>query len=1010
MSDARCPGPELVLLAAHDLLEDDDGARAHVEGCAACRALGAALERELAPPPPTCAPEALLPGLRARLAALDPRAPVADPALALRLLCTYCRGALERPDAAYCAGCLAPHHADCFAEHGRCAAPGCQGLEVVRTSAPPRARRRGPAPWLLLGSALAAAAGGGAVAALVTRPAAPPPVALTPAPSAAEEAVRAEVHALDDVLPAFAALPDEPPAAEPVWLTECRRALASRRVTINFPGTALSEVVAFMRDITGLNVVTGPGVDPDRLRVRLHLRDVVLEDALRLVAEQTGLLVEVRDEALLLGAPGARRVVDPRFPPSRPRAGPPPREALLRRAAGSATQALVTARGEAALRDPAGVELTDEGLLRVTQPEAGHRVVRAWLAEHRGAGRPAWPEDLAAAWFAPAPGPLEHPDEARARGHARALDERRVTLDVEGPLHEALGELGRLLAPDTPLRVDPAARAEAAPVRLQLRNVSAGAALRLLLAHGPTLVLDVDRDGLLVRPHDVPSLEQRLSAARWRARAGAERPELSSWRVTLNLAATPLLDALAFVRDITGLNVVVDPRVDASARVSVALEDVGLDEVLERLLAPQRLGVRVDGADVLHVVPRAEASLRPELAARAAPAGAFEQAIVVDAGGLAVALERTTGARVSLSPDAVGCRARVLVPAGATAAEVLALAEAQAGLGAAWTWLDGTDEPLLVLWAAQGDGPLAAAGARLAEEGRWAGAPLAARAALEGARERLREVLTGLARADRGADVAALRSALERARQADRALEEVLAGHAVLGADLGARREAVAGVVADLLLAHWEVTLADLRRAASERLVEEAARALAAAQAEGEREALRARHAALVKERDLVRRDARLEQARALSVVAQLEARLEALGGDGPGLRSAAEAARAALAAGRAWDEVLPGGWSAWWQAEQARAVEALCAGAARFHRAGFSSPTDEGGVAWAGAEATAGPGEPRWLVVAVDGAPVADLLDVVEPLGAAAEAGAPLTLTVVRGDARREVRVVVGD
>ncbi|MBX3468099.1 MAG: hypothetical protein KF878_14600 [Planctomycetes bacterium] len=1009
MSDARCPGPELVLLAAHDLLDDDDAARSHVEGCAACRALGAALERELAPPPPACAPEALLPGLRERLAALDPRTPSADPALALRLLCTYCRGALERPDAAYCAGCLAPHHADCFAEHGRCAAPGCHGLEVVRTAPPPPARPRRARTWLLLGSALAAAAGGGAVAALVA----------APAPEA--QTLRVEVHALDEVLPALAALPAAPGEAsdaEPAWLTEYRAALASRRVTLNFPGTSLADVVAFMQGITGRNVVVGPGVDPDALQVSLRVRSMVLDDALRLVAGQAGLVVGLRDEAIVLGAPGARRVVDPRFSPSRPQPGPPPREVLLRRAAASATQALVTALGAGALRAPAGVDLTDEGRLLVTQTDAGHRVVQAWLKELRADAGTPWPEDLAGAWFAPAPAPLEHPptnpDAARALHHAQALDERRVDLDVAGPLGEALEALAGMLSPDLPLRLDPAARAEAAPVRLQLRRVSVGAALRHLLAHGPTLVLDVDRDGLLVRPHDVPSLEHRLATARRRVRpdeAAAEATQrLEGRRITLSLDRRPLAEALDLVRDGTGLDVVLDPRAPGDARVSLRVEDVSVAEALDALLAPRGLGVRLAG-EVLHVGPRQEASLRPELATRPPPEGTFTAARALEVGPLTLELERLTGARVSLSPGAEACRGRVLVPAGATVAEALSLAEAQVGLRGVWTWLDGSEEPLLLLWADAGDGPLARAGRRLGQEGGWPEAPAAARAALEGARSRLRGALTALARAEQGADVAALRPAMERARQADRALEEVLAGRSVLGADLGAHRKEVAGAVADLLLQHWEVALADLRRASSERQVEESERALAAAPTEGERQALRARHEAFVKERDSVRRDAALEAARARSQVAIHEAGLRDLGGIGPGLLSALAAARAALAAGRAWDEVFPGGWSAWWQAEQARAARALCVGAARFHRAGFWSPnTDEGDVAWRGAEAPSEPGELGWLVVAVDGAPVADLLDVVEPLGAAAQAGASLTLTLVRGDARREVRVVLGD
>jgi hypothetical protein len=51
----------------------------------------------------------------------------------ITLRCTYCHGALEAT--VHCAGCLAPHHADCFAAHGRCSAPGCGARDVVKRGA-----------------------------------------------------------------------------------------------------------------------------------------------------------------------------------------------------------------------------------------------------------------------------------------------------------------------------------------------------------------------------------------------------------------------------------------------------------------------------------------------------------------------------------------------------------------------------------------------------------------------------------------------------------------------------------------------------------------------------------------------------------------------------------------------------------------------------------------------------------------------------------------------------------
>ncbi|MCO5165504.1 MAG: hypothetical protein M9894_03930 [Planctomycetes bacterium] len=59
------------------------------------------------------------------------------------LRCTYCHDALTRDEAAFCAACLAPQHAACRREHGRCAATGCAERGVVR---PRHARRSRWAP------------------------------------------------------------------------------------------------------------------------------------------------------------------------------------------------------------------------------------------------------------------------------------------------------------------------------------------------------------------------------------------------------------------------------------------------------------------------------------------------------------------------------------------------------------------------------------------------------------------------------------------------------------------------------------------------------------------------------------------------------------------------------------------------------------------------------------------------------------------------------------------------
>jgi len=60
------------------------------------------------------------------------------------LACTYCHAEAARDELAFCAGCLAPHHRECFAEHGRCSVQGCAGRGLVQpgAAAPRRAHRR----------------------------------------------------------------------------------------------------------------------------------------------------------------------------------------------------------------------------------------------------------------------------------------------------------------------------------------------------------------------------------------------------------------------------------------------------------------------------------------------------------------------------------------------------------------------------------------------------------------------------------------------------------------------------------------------------------------------------------------------------------------------------------------------------------------------------------------------------------------------------------------------------
>ncbi len=73
------------------------------------------------------------------------------------LACSFCRGSLARDQAVFCAGCIAPHHRECFAEYGQCAILGCGSVRTV-VSAPGRRRRAALVLAMIGASALAGAA------------------------------------------------------------------------------------------------------------------------------------------------------------------------------------------------------------------------------------------------------------------------------------------------------------------------------------------------------------------------------------------------------------------------------------------------------------------------------------------------------------------------------------------------------------------------------------------------------------------------------------------------------------------------------------------------------------------------------------------------------------------------------------------------------------------------------------------------------------------------------------
>jgi type II secretory pathway component GspD/PulD (secretin)/uncharacterized protein YqgQ len=94
---------------------------------------------------------------------------------------------------------------------------------------------------------------------------------------------------------------------EPDWIRDYRQVLKSRKVTLNFPDTPFSEVISFLQDITGLNITVSPQVDQEEVTVSLRLREIPLEDALKIILENTQLAMVFKDETLMITPPEEAR-------------------------------------------------------------------------------------------------------------------------------------------------------------------------------------------------------------------------------------------------------------------------------------------------------------------------------------------------------------------------------------------------------------------------------------------------------------------------------------------------------------------------------------------------------------------------------------------------------------------------------------------------------------------------------------------------------------------------------
>jgi len=90
---------------------------------------------------------------------------------------------------------------------------------------------------------------------------------------------------------------------EPIEIQHIKRILNTRTVTLSFSDTSLANVISFLQDITGLNLVIDPRIDAE-VTLTLRLRDIVLKNALQLIMDQTGYMYIFKENTIFITEQG----------------------------------------------------------------------------------------------------------------------------------------------------------------------------------------------------------------------------------------------------------------------------------------------------------------------------------------------------------------------------------------------------------------------------------------------------------------------------------------------------------------------------------------------------------------------------------------------------------------------------------------------------------------------------------------------------------------------------------
>ncbi|MBL4844476.1 MAG: hypothetical protein JKY65_03025 [Planctomycetes bacterium] len=382
------------------------------------------------------------------------------------------------------------------------------------------------------------------------------------------------------------------------WRKRVEQIIESRQVTLNLPGVPIGEVAAFFQDITGINVVVAPSVDP-KATSTCKLKNVKLRAGME-AAFGKDLTWSLVAGALVVHPRGTPFVL-----PKLSRAGIAGNAELyvslarqkmtldfggtsvaqvadfLRDMTGENYVLVGAPQGKVTLRLKA-VGVLD--VLRLIAAQLGLSVDLAHGAVHIG-------KDLSGL---NAPAVFPTPSTELDRQVEQRLRQWKSTLVFRGtPLGEVFGFLrdvtGLNFVSLSDVDLDE-------KVKLRIRDIEYLSALRLIAsARGLSFTY---RGGALVFGKDLGRLAPRLTRAELAINPAVAK-RLTTQSLSMNFDSTPLRQAIDFLRGVTGLTFRVDSKIDLDLPCTLKLRNATLRDALSLLLASVDLRYRLTAEGVV---------------------------------------------------------------------------------------------------------------------------------------------------------------------------------------------------------------------------------------------------------------------------------------------------------------------------------------------------------------------------------------------------------------------------